>query len=294
MHTGFSPVPSFPRPAIGSVVSRHTPATEIPKYVSIGSRAHGPAYMGPEHAPFVIEDSAQAKELLHELRRKRNQLSLVSQLSAEFEANHPEPIVQRRQAMFKRVEKIVTTNFMDALNLELEPKSSRQRYGDGDFAQQCLLARRLLESGVNFVEVRLGEWDTHNDNFTAVKNLCGQLDRPWATLMEDLSASGLLDETLVLWMGEFGRTPIINGANGRDHFPDVTPVVIGGAGIQGGQVVGQTNRDGTQIDGSHYRVADLAATLLNRFDIQPDAQFTTSFGSPTQATDEGKLIKELI
>ncbi len=250
--------------------------------------------MGPQHAPFVIEDPQQVKLLLTELRRRRQRLSLVQQLSADFDARHTEPVVERRQAMLRQVETIVGTRFVDALNLDLEPESSRARYGDSAFAQNCLLARRLLESGVHFVEVQLDGWDTHADNFNSVRELCGQLDRAWATLMDDLSASGLLSETLVLWMGEFGRTPVINGTNGRDHFPDITPVVIGGGGLRGGQIIGQTNSDGTHIDGQSYRIADLLATIFHQFGIQPDQEFMTSFNSPTKATDGGQLIKELL
>ena len=111
--------------------------------------------------------------------------------------------------------------------------------------------------------------------------------------MEDLRASGLLDETIVLWLGEFGRTPNINAQRGRDHFPQVTPAVIGGAGIRGGQVVGQTNRTGTEIQGDPRPVADLFATVFSAMGIDPAAQFTTSFESPTPATEYGKPIGEL-
>ncbi len=294
MHTGFAPVPSFPRPAAGSIISRHTAETDIPKYVVLGGRGYGPAYMGPDHAPFVIEDANQARELLNDLRRRRNRLGLVKSLSAEFEAKHSDPMVARRNTMVRRVETIVTTNFIDALNVNLEPESTRGRYGNSTFGQNCLLARRLLESGVRFVEVQLGGWDTHENNFNAVRQLCEELDRPWASLMEDLAASGLLDETIVIWMGEFGRTPQINGTNGRDHFPNISPVVIGGGGIRGGRVVGKTNGDGTEIEDEPTRVADLFATLLHQFAIKPDQEFTTDFGSPTKATEDGKVIVELL
>jgi Protein of unknown function (DUF1501) len=293
MHTGYTPVPSFPRPSVGSVVSRYTPEADIPKFVSLGGNSFGPAYMGPDHAPFTIDNPARAKELLDDLRRRRNRLGLLKNLSAPFDEEHPDPMVARRNSMVRRIETIVTTKFVDALNMELEPQASRERYGESGFGQSCLLARRLLESGVRFVEIQLGGWDTHTDNFNAVRNLCGELDGPWSCLMDDLSASGLLDETIVVWMGEFGRTPQINGQNGRDHYPNSTPVVIGGGGIAGGRVVGKTNKNGTEIDGPSYKVADLFATIFNQFNIKPDQEFTTNFDSPTTATDKGQIIKEL-
>jgi uncharacterized protein (DUF1501 family) len=137
-------------------------------------------------------------------------------------------------------------------------------------------------------------WDTHADNFSAVRELCQAIDRPWASLLEDLAASGLLDETLVVWMGEFGRTPQINAQRGRDHFPQVTPVVLGGGGLRGGLAVGKTNRQGTEIDGETHQVADLFATLFTALGLDPAHEFQTSFGSPAAATENGTAFKELV
>jgi Protein of unknown function (DUF1501) len=293
MHTGFTPIPSFPRPTAGSVISRYSAESEIPKFVALGGNGFGPAFMGPDHAPFTIDNPGQAKELLDDLRRRRNRLGLLDRLSTNFDEQHDDAMVERRCSMVTRIERLVTTNFVDALDLSKEPETVRERYGDSGFGQSCLLARRLLESGVNFVEVSLGGWDTHGDNFNAIRNLSGELDRPWSNLMDDLKSSGLLDETIVIWMGEFGRTPQINAQNGRDHFPNITPVVIGGGGIAGGVAVGKTNANGTEIDGAPYQVADLFATLYSQFGIKPDEEFTTSFDSPTTATDKGKIISEL-
>jgi hypothetical protein len=293
LHTGYSPVPSFPRPTAGSVISRYSPDSDIPRFVKLGGVGVGPAFMGPDHAPFTIEDPTRAKELLEDLRRRRSRLKLVDSLSRDFNSLHTEAMVQRRQSMLSRIERMVTTRFIDALDCDRETSEVRARSGDTDFGRSCLLARRLLESGVHFVEVQLGGWDTHANNFAAVRELCGQLDGPWSSLMADLRAGGLLDETIVMWMGEFGRTPQINAQNGRDHFPDVTPVVIGGGGIPGGRAVGKTNSLGTEIDGSSYQVADLFALLYSHFGIAPDEPFRSDFGSPTTATDKGKVIEEL-
>ncbi len=294
LHTGFTPVPSFPRPTLGSVVSKHVEDSDIPRFVTLGGSSIGPAFMGPDHAPFAISDPEQARFLLEEVRRRRNRLALLNQLGDVSPVKSETAMVARRNAMFQRIERLVGTRFVDALDIERESDSVRQKYGEDDFGRRCLLARRLIESGVHFVEVELGGWDTHADNFRSVKELCGPLDRAWSALMEDLSSSGLLEETMVVWMGEFGRTPNINGQNGRDHFPDVTPVVVGGGGIQGGRVIGQTSADGSSIEGPSYRVADLFATLLHPFGVSPDAEFRTDFDSPTSATDDGKVIKDLL
>ncbi len=218
----------------------------------------------------------------------------MDQLSTRFREEHRDAMIDRRRSMTAKIERIVTTPFVDALDFDKEPASVRERYGETNFGKSCLLARRLIESGVHFVEVQLGGWDTHSNNFQAVRELSGQLDRPWAALMDDLQDRGLLEETIVLWMGEFGRTPSINAQNGRDHFPDVTPVVIGGGGIAGGRVIGKTTQDGSTVEGKAHRVADLFATLYHQFGIEPTAEFTTAFDSPTKATDDGKVIEELL
>ncbi len=183
--------------------------------------------------------------------------------------------------------------FVRALDWQREPTQVRSRYGESLFGRACLVARRLIEAGVAFVEIMHDGWDTHADNHRLTQRLCQEIDNPWSQLLEDLDARGLLDETLVVWLGEFGRTPTINGRAGRDHFPRAIPVVMAGGGIRVGQVVGQTNADGTELAGVRYGVPDLFATLLDRMGIPPDRQYTTAFGSPTQATDEGHPIAEL-
>src|SRR5262249_11188577 len=148
-----------------------------------------------------------------------------------------------------------------AFDLSQEKDALRERYGRNLFGQGCMLARRLVERGVPFVEVTLGGWDTHNDNFEQVKSLCGVLDPAWATLMRDLQDRGLLDGTLVVWMGEFGRRPGINPRNGRDHSPGAWSVALGGGGIRGGQAVGQTSADGTKVEDRPITVPDLMASI---------------------------------
>lgn len=294
LHSGFRFVPGFPRPSMGSVVSHEAPPAEFPQYVSIGSRGYGPAYMGPDHAPFSIENADEALELMRSIRQKKTRIGLLQELGADFDTGHGAEMLRRRRAMITRIKSLVTTPFVEALELDKEGADARKRYGDNEVARSFLLARRLLEVGVPFVELQVDGWDTHANNFPRVRQLCESIDTPWSALMDDLNSSGMLDETIVLWMGEFGRTPNINGQAGRDHFPQVTPVAIGGGGIPGGQIVGATNRTGTEIDGDAYGVPDLFATVFAALGIDPAAQFTTAFDSPTSATDDGKVIQELL
>lgn len=294
LHTGYPQVQAFPRPTLGSIVSHQNPAADFPLFVSIGARGLGPAYLGPDHAPFAVEDPSEAVQLITGLRRQRHALRRLLEFNHAFDRHHADAALRRRGASLARIERMLTTPFVSALDIDKAPESDRQRYGDSEFGRRCLLARRLLEAGVQFVEVAHGGWDTHEDNFNSVARLCEEIDRPWAALLDDLEASGLWDETVLVWMGEFGRTPQINANNGRDHFPKVTPVVLGGGGLPGGLAVGQTNRTGLEIESAPVTVPDLFATLLTALGIDPDHQFRTEFGAIAPATDHGKPIAELV
>ncbi len=186
-----------------------------------------------------------------------------------------------------------------AFDLSSEPEKLRAEYGRSVFGQGCLLARRLIERGVPFIEVSLGTnsggagWDTHSDNFNAVKTLSAELDAGWATLMRDLSDRGLLESTTILWMGEFGRTPTINPTAGRDHFPGAWSTVLAGGGIAGGQAYGKTNEGGTAVVDGQIGVEDLLATLAEAIGIGAKATVVSPMGRPTRIA-EGKPVKEVL
>ncbi len=294
LHTGYKFVEAFPRPALGSMVSKQAPVQAIPNYVAIGAPGYGPAFLGADHGPFSIEQPAQARRLLRVIEARRSRLQLTRELNAEFDRTHSVAAVERRVAVLDRIEQLIDTPFSRALDLDSVSQTERERYGESDFAQHLLLARCMLEINVPFVEVVLNGWDTHSQNFPQTDRLCRTLDQPWAMLLDDLEASGLLDETLLVWMGEFGRTPTINAEQGRDHFPQVTPAVIGGAGIATGQVLGQTTSSGTAIKGDAHHVPDLFATLFTVLGLDPRVEFPTDFGSMTKATDGGKAIAQLL
>jgi hypothetical protein len=182
-----------------------------------------------------------------------------------------------------------------AFDLSEEKDALRDRYGRGLFGQGCLMARRLVERGVPFVEVTLGGWDTHQDNFEQVRSLCGVLDPAWATLMADLGDRGLLDRTLVVWMGEFGRTPGINPRNGRDHYPAAWSVVLGGGGIKGGHVVGRTSKDGLGVEERPVAAADLMATACLALGLNPKKQNLSNVNRPIRLADpDAEPVKEIL
>jgi uncharacterized protein (DUF1501 family) len=187
-----------------------------------------------------------------------------------------------------------------AFDLDEESAAVRDAYGRNRFGQGCLLARRLVERGVPFVEVTLGGnngigWDTHQNNFDGVKELSETLDPAWATLMTELKSCGLLDSTLIVWMGEFGRTPKINPNKGRDHYPNAWSTVLAGGGIRGGQVVGSTSADGTMVAERPVSVPDLLATVCRALGIDPMKQNISNVGRPIRVVDPAaKHVAEIV
>jgi len=189
-----------------------------------------------------------------------------------------------------------------AFNLDEEQKQLRDRYGRNLFGQGCLLARRLIERGVPFVEVSLATvgnlalgWDTHINNFDAVRRLSEVLDPAWSTLMEDLKVRGLLDSTLIVWMGEFGRTPKINGQTGRDHWANSWSAVLAGGGIRGGQVIGKTSDDGMEVKERPVGVEDFLGTVATAVGIDISKQNNSNVGRPIRIVEPtAKPIKEVL
>ncbi len=192
------------------------------------------------------------------------------------------------------------TTAAKAFNLDEEPATVRDAYGRSLFGQGCLLARRLVERGVPFVEVSLAGdngigWDTHAQNFDGVRTLSRVLDPAWATLMSDLEVRGLLDSTLIVWMGEFGRTPAINQNQGRDHWATAWSTVLAGGGIKGGQAVGKTSDDGMEVADRPVSVADFLATVCLALGVDPLKYNLSNVGRPIHIVDKTALpIQEVL
>ena len=176
---------------------------------------------------------------------------MLRDMQEEFAAARPGQMAKSHAAAYDRAIRLMQSEGGKVFDLTTEKNETRDKYGRNLFGQGCLLARRLVEKGVPFVEVTLGNWDTHGKNFDLVKNLCGTLDAAWGALMDDLKDRGLLDTTTIVWMGEFGRTPKINPQKGRDHYPNAWSTVLAGGGIKGGQAIGKTSKDGTTVEERH-------------------------------------------
>ena len=307
--TGYTPQGAIQFPALGSLVAHEFDlSNDIPSYVQIGGRqaVAGGGFLGPRYAPFVVGggDRRAAQGAAATLRvddlapgsesQQGARLALQSELLA-VSTLEESPVVDALTAARDRALRLMSPKASAAFRLEDEPGDVREHYGTSAFGQRCLLARRLVERGVSFVEVALDGWDTHASNFERVKELSQQLDRGLATLLTDLRERGLLGETLVVCQGEFGRTPRINGQSGRDHWPTTWSVLLAGAGIRGGRVVGATTDDGMAVASEPTRTADLMATIFRGVGLDPRKQNLSNVGRPIRLADPaGNAIEELL
>jgi uncharacterized protein (DUF1501 family) len=327
LRTGYLPLGAIHYPAMGATLARELGRADsaLPNFVSIAAAtflspsAYSSGFLGPQYAPLMIgntgfgfggnrsyrealrvQDLATSSGVTPEQAVAR--LDLVRDLQDRFVAEHPGATAEGHRAAYDRAVRLMKTEAARAFDLEEEKDELREAYGKNLFGQGCLLARRLVERGVPFVEVTLSAaagaqagWDTHERNFDQVKNLCGVLDPAWATLMNDLKERGLLDATTIVWMGEFGRTPVINGQRGRDHFPNAWSTVLAGGGVRGGTVYGKTSPDGMTVTENPVSVPNFIATVCKALGVDPTRQNMSNVGRPIRLADAGaKPIEEVL
>jgi len=327
MKTGHTPMSNPIRyPSIGSSLANQLSHGDIsrPHYISVAPfrtfnrDAFGPGFLGPRFGPLFVGSSdvpggiATNQDGYPELRvqsldrvqgisedRMKKRLQMWNDLQKDFLVSHQTGAPQDHNSIYQAAAKFMNSQQAQAFDLSQEPEELREEYGKSVFGQGCLLARRLIENGVSVIEVSLGYtsngvgWDTHSDNFNAVRDLSAELDAGWATLMRDLKDRGLLESTTILWMGEFGRTPKINENTGRDHFPSAWSAVLAGGGIKGGQAYGQTSDDGMTVVDGQISVMDLLATLCEAVGVGAYAANQHPNGRPIPLTD-GLPVKEVL
>jgi len=282
---------------LGPVPMRRAVPDGIPPFISIGSAGFSAGHFGPAHRPYLIWDPSRGAE----------NLGLPAGVSA---ADHG-----RRLQWLKAIEEGRTTSkvsreidagraaalsFMgskqrDAFDITTEPAELRERYGKDDkFGQGCLLARRLVAAGARFVQVELGWFDQHENHYPDHEKLMTRLDRGMAALVDDLHQHGLLDNTIVMAVGEFGRTPRLSGKAGRDHFINGFSAALAGGGFKRGYVHGATTQDGQEIRDNPVTVPDLLATLCHDLGIDPEKEFTDQFDRPIKLVDHGKIVRAVL
>ncbi len=300
LHTGYLPTASVKYPSFGSMVAHQlgNPEFDLPSFVRIGQARGfgGGGLLGVDYDPFVMSNADRLPdntELTTGKDRYRRRLGLLGKLEGEFADRGAQQEVGDHRKLYDRAAKLVLSPQMKAFDVDQEPESQRKAYGTSQFASGCLLARRLVETGVTFVEVSAGNWDTHDNNFERSRQLCQQIDQPIAALLHDLKQRGMLDKTLVVWMGEFGRTPRMNPRGGRDHYPRAFSVALAGGGVKGGQAIGSTDASGVDVSNHPVTVSDLFRTLCHSLSINPDHENMSSIGRPIKIVDGGEVIKEV-
>ncbi len=301
LHTGYVPSGSVKHPALASNIAREIGNLDgaLPSFVRVGAARNnriGAGFLGVDYEPFAVQQAGKlpqnvAAGVPHP--RYNTRLGLLNRLEDEFAARGGKTNVADHRKIYKKASKLVLTPDVKAFDLSNEPDEVTQAYGDTNFGRGCLLARRLVETGVTFVEVTQGGWDTHQDNFERVKNNAAQVDPAFAALIHDLKQRGMLEKTLVLWTGEFGRTPRINARTGRDHYPRAFNAAIAGGGIQGGQVIGSTSDDGGRVEETPVTVPDLLQTVCRSLNVQADKENMSPLGRPMKIVDGGTVVDQL-
>ncbi len=300
MHTGYVPDANVDYPSYGSVVAHELmnqrSNLDIPPFVSVGGASEGPGFLGMAWAPFGVSSNGRIRNM--EMKVEQDRLAqrriALETIENSFIGQNRGTVLEDHRKVLEKTYSVLTSAQMDAFQVEKEPEAEKEKYGKNGFGQGCLLARRLVEAGVPFVEVDLGGWDNHMDIFRTLSNdRLPTLDKAMAALVSDLDQRGLLQDTAIVWMGEFGRTPRINADAGRDHWARAWSVVVGGAGIKGGQAIGATNEDGTQVEGDPYSSEDLMASVCHALGISLETTFTSKNGRPMKIANSGKLIKGL-
>ncbi|WP_339743006.1 DUF1501 domain-containing protein [uncultured Rubinisphaera sp.] len=280
----------------------------LPSYFSMPSmtRSGGPSFLGAQYAPFVVPSDPNSKNFrvrdvalpsgLDDLRfgNRQDLRNLVDQLPRYAEKSVGDPALALDEFYSQSYDLMSSAVAQQAFDIGLEDESVRSRYGRHSFGQRALLARRLVEAGVPFVTLNEGGWDHHRDLFKTCKTRLPTLDATIATLIEDLEERGLLEETLVVMLGEFGRTPKINKDGGRDHWSNAMSVLMAGAGTPGGTVVGATDRQGYSASERVLSPENFVSTVYSKLGIDPNQILYTPLGRPTHLVSDAESISELM
>ena len=299
MHTGYRPEPTVHHPELGAMLAKYLGKedSDLPNFIQMGASGRaGAGYLGPAYLPFMVSPSSNglppntSSYLGPDAQRRRSEL--LRFVEEEFARTQQDPGPQALQSAQQKAERLLKAKGVFDINQEWT--KYRDLYGNSSFGKNCLAARRLVEAGVPFVEVGQGNYDFHGDNFDGHKGLLPVADRGWAGLLQDLQERGLLQDTLVVWMGECGRTPIINARAGRHHWLHGWSIVLAGGGVRGGQAYGETKPDGMEVKDKEVTEGDLFATIYTALGVNPNIKHYVN-SRPIQATPEhSKVHKELL
>ncbi|NWK55702.1 DUF1501 domain-containing protein [Verrucomicrobiaceae bacterium N1E253] len=305
LHRSYAPRGTIVHPTLGAwtMKLKGRKNKEIPGFVTVGGGAANASagFFGVKYAGVPLgrpdeglKDSTRADTVAEQDFDRR--LQLADALNQEFHRQHRNVETEAYDELYKEAVRLMRSEDLVAFDISKEPQQSRQAYGNNAFGQGCLLARRLVEHGVRYVEVNLGGWDTHYDNFTAVEARCQVLDRAYATLLLELEAKGLLDSTIVALSTEFGRSPeiVAEHNSGRDHHPTAFSSLLAGGGIKGGIVHGQTDSKGARVKKDKVGIEDFNATIAHALGMDTSAVLLSPSGRPFQVAHKGKPVKAIL
>ncbi len=302
MHTSYTMRGTIRHPAMGAWLNVFQGGgnSTLPNYVFVGndSRHPGAGFFPAVNSPLYVSNPDNG---LKNIKRQpglteekfQARMKLADELDADFRSTFQHRNVKAYADMYDHAMTMMKSEDLKAFDLSEEPAEVRAAYGKEPFGQGCLLARRLVERGVRFVEVSLGGWDTHQANFVRVPELCDTLDKAMATLLQDLNSRGLLDDTMVVLTSEFGRTPTINQNVGRDHYPKAFSCVMAGGGIKGGQTYGKTDPEGREVVENKVEVPDVNATIAYGLGLPLDQIVFSPSKRPFTIADKGQPLTSL-
>jgi hypothetical protein len=298
LHTGYAPTGGVVHPGIGSITAKELGPEDfdLPHFVSIQGPSIGPSFLGVQYAPFIVSDPNRKPDNLATLvagPRLERRLGLLKELEGPFARSGAGEQVRDHQTLYRQTAHMVLSPRVKAFDLESESAKTRDAYGRSAFGQGCLMARRLVEAGLTFVEVQSNGWDTHGNELASLKKLIPPVDQAMAALLDDLKSRGMLEKTLVIWMGEFGRMPQINLTGGRDHFPSAFNLALAGCGVKAGQVIGATDKLGTAVAERPVTVPDLFCTFCQILGIDPRKENQSNVGRPIPIVEGGEVVREV-
>ncbi len=302
MRTSFTQRGTIRHPAMGAWLSyfsgRVNPTLPANVAIGTGSQHPGSGFLESKYAPLPIgnpEAGLQHSTLPAGVSEERfaRRMALTQQLNQGFQADYDQKQVRAYRDLYAEAVKLMSSKDLKAFDVAQEPAAVKAAYGDETFGQGCMLARRLIENDVRFVEVNLGGWDTHDDNFDRVQARCALLDQGLSALIPDLASRGLLEETLIVVATEFGRSPRINSNNGRDHYPKAFSCLLGGGGIKGGQVQGATDETGSSVVSGQVLIPDFNATIGYALALPLDQVVVSPQGRPFTFADKGRPLTNL-
>ncbi len=303
MHTGYRREAAVRHPEVGAMVAKYLgdAGADLPSFIQVGlgggesSPTSGAGFLGPAFQPFRLREAGTLPEntnLYLNAEADQRRAELLRLVEEDFTKEHKAQALQAHRAAEEKARRLLKAK--SVFDVSGEWPKYRDQYGDTPLGKSCLAARRLIEAGVPFVEVGQENYDSHSDNFEWHKALLPVLDQAWAGLLQDLHDRGRLKDTLVVWMGEFGRTPSINNRAGRDHYAKAWSLVLAGGGVKGGIVYGQTDADGKFVKDNPVSEADLFATIYTALGVNPRAKHFVGT-RPIWATPESaKVIRELL